>query len=174
MTSAVTAASSATGRSDVPAHTTSTVPVPAAISPRLRDDGPRVLVIHRVGHDRAHGVVGLGRGPGHEQAVPAGGDAGGDGGNLRRGLADAEDDFRESLAQVAVRVDAGKAQIVERRRAHGVAHAARGVGRAGCGRREPLQAARAAPVSVIRAKSEAGERLPYNYVVVFIVRLGRE
>jgi hypothetical protein len=34
MTSAVTAASSATGRSEVPAHTTSTVPVPAAMSPR--------------------------------------------------------------------------------------------------------------------------------------------
>ena len=33
ISSAVTAASSATGRSDVPAHATSTVPVPGSISP---------------------------------------------------------------------------------------------------------------------------------------------
>ena len=54
------AASSATGRSDVPAHATSTVPWPRGISPCLRRDRPRVAMnLHRA--RRAHGIVRLER-----------------------------------------------------------------------------------------------------------------
>ena len=63
--------------------------------------------------------------------MAAAGDAAGDGGNLGRSLAQAEDDLGKSLAQVTMAVDAGKAQIVERRRAHRVEHPAGGVVGAG-------------------------------------------
>ena len=60
MSSAVTAASSATGRSDVPAHAMRTVPLPARRSrPCCSVIARAVGVIRRAGHDRAHGVEGL-------------------------------------------------------------------------------------------------------------------
>ncbi|HET9268507.1 MAG TPA: hypothetical protein VFO31_10100 [Vicinamibacterales bacterium] len=63
--------------------------------------------------------------------MAAAGDAARDSGNLARRLAKAENDLRKALAQMAMRVDAREAQVVERRGAHGVDHAPSRLGRAG-------------------------------------------
>ena len=52
---------------------------------------------------------------GDEQAVAGGDDALGDGGDLFWGLAQAENDFRHSLPQRAMVIDAREAEIFERR-----------------------------------------------------------
>jgi hypothetical protein len=61
--------------------------------------------------------------------VPARRDAVGDGRDLRRRLADPEDHLWKALTQVALRVHAREAQVVERGGAHGVLHPARRLGR---------------------------------------------
>ena len=53
----------------------------------------------------------------HEQRLAARDDPLGDGGDLRRRLAEAENDLGESLAHGAMRIDAREAEILERRRA---------------------------------------------------------
>jgi hypothetical protein len=75
-------------------------------------------VIRGIGHDGVHGVERGPVGARDEQRLAVGDDPLGDQRNLRRRLADAEDHFGESLADGAVGVDARKAEVVERRRAH--------------------------------------------------------
>ena len=86
------------------------------VSLRQRD-GACFRVIRRVGHDGTHGVVRVRLGPRHQQRLTAPDDALGDGGDLGRSLAYAQDDFGESLPERAVRIDAGKAEVLERRHA---------------------------------------------------------
>lgn len=53
-------------------------------------------------------------GPGDQQRVAAGDDLGRDGGDLGRGLSEAEDDFREPLAKLALMIHAGETEILVR------------------------------------------------------------
>jgi hypothetical protein len=113
----------------VPAHTTSYGADPRDDVAATGHDGPRLLAILGIRHHRAHGGVGLACRPGDEQAVSAGVDTAGDGRNLCGGFAAAEDHLRKALTEMPVRVHAREAQVVERRRAHGVLNPPRGVGR---------------------------------------------
>ena len=117
MSSAVTAASSATGRSDVPAHAISTVPVPRCDLPLSQRDGARLVVIRAPGTTARTASNASGVSARHEQRLAARDDALGDGRNLGRRLAQAEDHLGESLAKLAMRVDAREAEVLERRRA---------------------------------------------------------
>ena len=112
MASAVTAASSATGRSDVPALTTMMSPTPSRAT-RLDDDEPRLRV------DRAleaggqqgldHGRIGAGR----QDVVVTLRKPAHDGHDLRRGLALAEDGLRDAMAERAVKIHPREAEILD-------------------------------------------------------------
>ena len=127
--SAVIAASSATGRSDVPAQATRTVPTPfgaaACFSVMMR----ACSWYSAGGRDCPHGVERVAGGTRDEQRLPAPDDAPGDGGDLSGRLADAENDLGEALANLAVGVDAGEAEVFEGCRAQRLQDALRRVSR---------------------------------------------
>ena len=112
---AVKSASSATGRSLVPAATTRICPRPLSTIGRLLDDQrARLPLVARVGHQPQHLVDG-GIGDARRQHVGAGrGQLGHDATDLRRRLAQAEDHLGKAGAQVAMVVDAREAEIFVR------------------------------------------------------------
>jgi len=77
-------------------------------------DGPGNGVKGCGGHDRVNGRKRLLAGTRDEQRVPACDDLRGDGGDLRGGLPEAEDHFREALAKLALMIHPGETEILER------------------------------------------------------------
>ena len=92
------------------------VPLPRRTSALRERDCPRVGVIRGRRRDVAHGVEGLGLGARDEQRPPAGDDPRRDRGYLGRRFAKPENDFRKSLAQLTLHIDACEAQVLEGRR----------------------------------------------------------
>ena len=90
------------------------VPRPRGVVLQIERDTPGQLVIHSFRQFGPHGLVSFGCRAGDEQGVAGRGDPPGDGGDLGRGLALAEDDFREALAGIPLMVDPGEAQILVR------------------------------------------------------------
>jgi hypothetical protein len=78
-------------------------------------DGACVLVVRRRRRDLPHRIECIRSGACDEERLPALDNARCDRGDLRRRLAKAEDDFRKSLPELAVRVDARKAEVLKRR-----------------------------------------------------------
>ena len=112
MISAVTAASSATGRSDVPADAIATVPFPRGRS--FRRVMARAMSWYSTpGTSARTASQHVDAGPCHEQRRPAGGDARRDGRDLRRCLPQAENDLRKALADRPVVVHPGESEVFE-------------------------------------------------------------
>ena len=87
ISSAVRAASSATGRSDVPAAATTIVPLPGRDVLLAKRDERRIGVIRRAGHHGAHRVVRRLARARDQQRGAARDDLGGDRGDLGRRFA---------------------------------------------------------------------------------------
>ena len=134
MSSAETAASSATGRSAVPAAATTIVPRPGRELAERERNGSGQLVEFCLSDARRHGLERAPIGARDEQAVARGDDALGDGGDLVRRLSRPKNDFRASLSERAVVIDAGEAQVLERGLAQKLKEAVlRGLRREGAG-----------------------------------------
>jgi hypothetical protein len=89
---------------------------------------PRLSVIRGVSDDGAHGIECFGRGAGHQQRMARADNPAGNRRDLGRSFAYAEDDLRETLADMSMRIDAGVAEIVQR---HGAQRLEDPVGRGG-------------------------------------------
>ena len=85
----------------------------------LHCDASRLVVMAGVGDRFEEGGRGFGLETGREEAVRAFEQTGRDAEDLVRGLALAQDDFRQPVAEGTVVVDAGKAQILVREVAEG-------------------------------------------------------
>ena len=114
MTAALTAASSATGRSDVPAATTRMRPLALREWLALAGNQPGLGVEDGVRHFCPDELPGFGGRPGDEQGLAVVDDVLGDGRDLFRGLPGAQDDLREPLADGAVVVDPGETEVGDR------------------------------------------------------------
>ena len=109
---AVTADSSATGMSEVPAETTSTRPTGRGGRGAADDDGAAQRMIHSPRGGSLHGSEHLGGGAGREEGAVALHDALRDGGDLLDRLPFAEDHLREPLAQGAMVIHPGEAHVL--------------------------------------------------------------
>ena len=87
-------------------------PTHSSASPSIRYFGVRVK--DRVGHDEAHPIERVLAGAGDEQRRSASDDLRGDGGNLRRRLAEAQHDLGKALAEGPMVIDAREAEVRER------------------------------------------------------------
>ncbi len=125
MTVAVTSASSATGMSDVPAHTTRTLPLPRILRSRRMEMAPESAWNSTLGIERAQQLVKRPVAARHQNVVLVAQHARHDAFHLLRGLAPRKHHFRKSLPQRAVMIDFGVTQIFIGKRAqalHGVFH----------------------------------------------------
>jgi hypothetical protein len=113
MASAVTCASSATGMSLVPAQTTAMVPLPVIAASRRKRiaRGGEVLAARQPKRD-CFGYGGSGARDQHV-ACAAFEKLRGDGDDLLGSFAQTEDHFRHPVAQRAVVIDAGEAEVLE-------------------------------------------------------------
>ena len=103
------------------------VPRPGAVGRFTRDRARRGVKLG-VGQVLPHELPRRLVGARDEHAMAARADARGDGGDLLRRLAQTEDDLREALADRAVVVDAGKAEVLVGRFAEGGEQPRLGVG----------------------------------------------
>jgi hypothetical protein len=85
--------------------------VKARVRPPFERDRLRHLVVAGIRQALAHGGRLCGRSARHKQAAAVRGDAFGDRGHLLRRLAHAEHDFREAVAQAAMVIDLGEAEV---------------------------------------------------------------
>jgi hypothetical protein len=81
--------------------------------PLLHRNGTGQLVENGPGHAFANGFEHAGLSPRDEQRLPSSHDSLGDLGNLRRRLADPQDDFRKALPPLTMRVEPGEPEILE-------------------------------------------------------------
>ena len=118
MTSAVTCASSATGMSLVPAQTTAIFPLPriVLVAPEADDAGEREILgagqlrTTTCAHSRSARVIRTLCALSQQRCR--------DGNHLLRSLPFGEDHFRHAVAQRAMMIDLGEAQVFERHVAH--------------------------------------------------------